>query len=79
MRVVNMQEAKTQLSKLIDAVSQGEQLVIAKSGKPAAMLVPLPAQKKAERTPGALRGEITMAEDFDAPLPEEVQHAFEGR
>ena len=57
MRIINIHDAKTQFSKLIDAVTQGEEIVIAKAGKPVAMLVPMPAQKTV-RKPGAMKGEI---------------------
>jgi prevent-host-death family protein len=78
MRVVNIHEAKTQFSKLIEAVARGEEIMIARAGKPAAMLVPIQAEKPV-RVPGAMKGKITIADDFDAPLPEELQAAFEGR
>jgi prevent-host-death family protein len=78
MHTVNIHEAKTNFSKLIDAVGQGEEIVIAKAGKPAARLVPM-QPTKAERKPGALKGKIRVAEDFDAPLPDTLQATFEGR
>jgi prevent-host-death family protein len=78
MQSVNIHEAKTQFSKLVDAVGLGEKIIIAKAGKPAAMLVPVPTQKTV-RTPGALKGKIRIADDFDAPLPVDLQAAFEGR
>ena len=78
MKTVNIHEAKTQFSKLIEAVGLGQEIMIAKAGKPAAMLVPVPASKP-PRTPGALKGKMRIAEDFDAPLPDDVQAAFEGR
>ena len=78
MRAINIHEAKTQFSKLIESVALGEKIIIAKAGKPAAMLVPVPAQKPA-RSPGAMKGKIRIADDFDAPLPDDVQAAFEGR
>lgn len=77
MRVVNIHEAKTQFSKLIEGVSQGEEILIAKAGKPAAMLVPVYRQKPV-RNPGALKGKIHISADFDAPLPDELLSAFEG-
>lgn len=77
-RSVNIHEAKTQFSKLVDAVGLGEKIIIAKAGKPAAMLVPAPTRKPV-RTPGALKGKIRIADDFDAPLPDDLQAAFEGR
>ena len=78
MQSVNIHEAKTQFSKLVDAVGLGEKIIIAKAGKPAAMLVPVPTRQSV-RTPGALKGKIRMADDFDAPLPDDLQAAFEGR
>jgi prevent-host-death family protein len=78
METVNIHEAKTQFSKLIEAVGQGKEIIIAKAGKPAAMLVPVSASKP-PRTPGALKGKMRIADDFDAPLPDDVQAGFEGR
>lgn len=78
MQTVNIHEAKTNFSKLVDAVGQGEEIVIAKAGKPAARLVPI-REQNAVRKPGALKGKIRVAHDFDAPLPEELVAAFEGK
>ncbi|UMR30237.1 type II toxin-antitoxin system Phd/YefM family antitoxin [Massilia sp. MB5] len=78
MRIVNIHEAKTHFSKLIDAVSQGEEIIIAKAGKPAARLLPI-AVVKMRRAPGSQAGKLEIAEDFDGPLPDELQAAFEGR
>lgn len=78
MQIINIHDAKTQLSKLIEAVAQGEEIVIARAGKPAAMLVPMPAPKTV-RKPGAMKGKIKIATDFDNPLPDDLQAAFEGR
>jgi prevent-host-death family protein len=77
MNIVNIHEAKTQFSKLIEAVGLGKEIMIAKAGKPAAMLVPVPTQKLL-RKPGAMKGKIRIADDFDAPLPDDVLAAFEG-
>jgi prevent-host-death family protein len=77
MQTLNIHEAKTQFSKLIEAVSVGEKIMIAKAGKPAAMLVPVPAGP--QRKPGAMKGKIRIADDFDAPLPDDVLASFEGR
>lgn len=80
MQTVNIHEAKTQFSKLIDAVAHGEEIVIAKAGKPAAMLVPMPMpMQKPMRKPGAMKGKIKIAADFDAPLPDDLLAAFEGQ
>lgn len=78
MKTVNIQEAKAQFSKLIDAVAQGEEIMIAKAGKPTAMLVPI-QEHHSVRRPGTMKGEIQIAEDFDAPLPDVLQARFEGR
>lgn len=75
--VVNIHEAKTHFSKLIRRVMCGEEVVIASAGKPVARLVPYEAAKAA-RIPGRFQGQIRIAEDFDAPLPEDVLAQFEG-
>ena len=77
MQIINIHEAKTQFSKLIDAVSNGEEIVIARAGKPTAKLVPI-KQNKQKRQPGALKGKIKIAVDFDAPLPDDIVAGFEG-
>ena len=73
---VNIHEAKTKLSQLLEKVQAGEEVVIAKAGQPIARLVPINAPRK-PRVPGSARGEIVLADDFDAPLPEEIQRYFE--
>lgn len=77
MQIVNIHQAKTQFSKLVEAANQGEEIIIARAGKPAARLVPI--EQPRSRTPGALKGRMRIAEDFDAPLPAELQAAFEGK
>ena len=75
---VNIHDAKTNLSRLVDKVANGTEIVIAKAGKPMAKLVPIrPALPL--RKPGFLKGKIRIADDFDAPLPPPVLDAFEGR
>jgi prevent-host-death family protein len=76
MAVVNVYEAKTQLSRLIERAAQGEDVIIARSGRPVARLTKL-AEAPAVRF-GVMRGKVTMADDFDAPLPPEVMSGFEG-
>ena len=76
MRTVNIHAAKTHLSRLVEDAAAGEEIIIAKSGKPIARLVPL-AQPKQKRVLGRLRGKIMVPEDFDAPLPDEVLDLFE--
>jgi prevent-host-death family protein len=74
---VNLYEAKTQLSNLVERVATGEEFVIAKAGKPKARLVALEAEPKQPRIPGQnLLGITYIADDFDAPLPENVLQDF---
>lgn len=68
---VNVHEAKTQLSKLLAKVEQGEEVVIARDGKPIAKLVPFRAPAKKRLRVGDWKGRIWMSPDFDAPLSEE--------
>jgi len=75
---VNIHEAKTNLSRLIDEVTGGAEIVIAKAGKPVARLVPIGRGGRV-RKPGFLKGKIRIAADFDAPLPAGLLDAFEGR
>ncbi len=69
-KTVNVFEAKTQLSKLIAAAEKGEDVIIARAGKPVARLTRLEPAKKAIRF-GGLKGKIWIAEDFDEPLSED--------
>ena len=71
MHLVNTYEAKAHLSQLIERALAGEEIVIAKAGKPVARLVGY-RQTSARRTGGQLKGQIRIGEDFDAPLPPEV-------
>lgn len=73
---VNMHEAKSQLSALGKKVWQGEEVVIAKAGKPYLDLLPHKEQK-AKRTPGRFKGQIKLAADFDR-TPQDIIDAFEG-
>jgi prevent-host-death family protein len=66
---VNLQEAKTHLSELLERVQRGEEIIIAKAGKPVARLSPV-AQQYEPRRPGHDAGQVVMAPDFDTPLPE---------
>jgi prevent-host-death family protein len=75
MRVINMHAAKTHLSRLVEEVAAGEDVVIAKAGHPVARLVSF-AAPEVERVPGALRGQVEIGRSFDAPLPAEVAAAF---
>ena len=75
---VNMHDAKTQLSKLVEKAEAGLETVIARGGKPVARLVPLAATVRPRKL-GALKGKIKVPANLDAPLPPEVLAAFEGR
>ncbi|OAN48062.1 antitoxin [Paramagnetospirillum marisnigri] len=76
-RAINLYEAKTHLSQLVERAAAGEEIIIAKAGRPVARLMPL-APAAASRRPGGLKGRIRIAEDFDAPLPEDMAAAFRG-
>ena len=76
MTTVNIHEAKTHFSRLVDRVLQGEEVVIAKAGRPVARLVPLPPRVP-RRTPGSARGLVEIGPEFDAPLPDEVRRGLE--
>lgn len=78
MRTINIHEVKTHLSRLVEEVAVGEEIIIAKAGKPMAKLIPFTSGAK-KRKLGILAGKLTAPADFDAPLPEEVLASFEGR
>lgn len=78
MKTVNIHDAKTHFSKLVDLVMDGEAIIIAKAGKPAAKLVPI-SPTKPLRHFGVLKGRIKIADDFDAPLPNDILDDFEGK
>jgi prevent-host-death family protein len=73
MIVMNVQEAKTHLSRLLDRVEGGEEVILARAGRPIAKLGPVTGEP---RQPGRCRGRITIGEDFDAPLPVELAEPF---
>lgn len=75
MKKANLHEAKTNLSKLVDLVLQGEEVIICKAGNPVAKLVSL-HKKKSPRAPGILRGKITIESDFDE-MPDTFMEHFE--
>lgn len=78
MQTVNIHAARTHLSRLVDAAANGEEIVIARAGKPVASLVPLAAPRK-KRVLGTMAGMFNMPEGFDAPLPDDLLDLFEGR
>lgn len=75
---INLYQAKTQLSKLVDRAASGEEIVIAKAGKPKAKLVPYEAPRKQRIFGQNLLGITYIADDFDGPLPPEIQKYFDG-
>lgn len=75
MGVFNVHDAKTHLSRLLDQVEQGEEIIIAKSGRPVAKLVRVSAEP---RKPGRLKGRIRIGPDFEDPLPAEILAGFRG-
>jgi prevent-host-death family protein len=77
MKIINIHQAKTNLSKLIEAVITGEEVVIAKAGKPLVKLVPY-SEDKRSRMPGGWEGRVVMSEDFDDELPPEILAGFRG-
>lgn len=72
---VNIHEAKTHFSKLVERVRQGEEITIAKGGRPVARLVPIKAEKL-RREPGSARGSVRISADFDKPLPKKLLKNF---
>jgi prevent-host-death family protein len=73
---VNIHEAKTHLSRLLARVAGGEEILISKSGRPIARLIPY-RKPDSPRVPGLDRGLFTVPDDFDAPLPPDIQESFE--
>ena len=71
---LNLYEAKTQLSALVDAAAAGDEIIIAKNGKPMAKLVAF--KQRTLRKPGKYKGKIWMSKDFDAPMPD-IEALFE--
>jgi prevent-host-death family protein len=76
MKQLNLAEAKAKFSELVDAATRGDGTIVAKSGTPVAMLVPLDHEKHAPIKFGTLKGKVWMADDFDDPLPDDVLDGF---
>jgi prevent-host-death family protein len=74
---VDLDEAKTSLSRLVDRAAAGEEVIIARAGEPKARLVPL--ADRALRKSGGWEGKVWIADDFDEPLPPEILEGFEGK
>ncbi len=76
LKTVNVHEAKTHFSRLLGRVERGEEIVIARAGRPVARLLPMRSPNK-ERTLGLDKETMVIASDFDAPLPEDLLAEFE--
>ncbi|HUL26485.1 MAG TPA: type II toxin-antitoxin system Phd/YefM family antitoxin [Streptosporangiaceae bacterium] len=74
---VNVYQAKTHLSQLLDRAAAGEEIVIARAGRPVARLMPLADSPSRRRVPGGWRGRVSISTDFDE-LPAEIEAAFQG-
>jgi prevent-host-death family protein len=72
---INIHEAKTHLSKLLERVALGEEVIIAKAGKPVAKIVPILSERPHFQL-GSARGEFTVPDDFNYPLPKEIEDLF---
>jgi len=76
-RTVDLNAAKVHLSRLLEEVPAGEEIVLAAAGRPVARLLPF-GPRREPRKPGLMKGKIWIADDFDDPLPEEIMAAFRG-
>ena len=74
-KIINVHDAKTHFSKLLERVRRGEEIIIARDGTPVARLCPL-QEKLGPRVPGTAKGRIVMSDDFDAPIPD-LERAIE--
>jgi prevent-host-death family protein len=77
MKQVNIHQAKTELSKLVERAEAGEEILIARAGRPVAKLVPL-NRARGRRKLGPLDGKFSIPDDFNKPLPPSILRAFEG-
>jgi prevent-host-death family protein len=78
METVNIYDAKTRLSQLVDKAAAGEDVIVSRNGKPLVRITRLETQKRRIKF-GVLKGKLTVPKDFDAPLPDDVLAGFEGR
>lgn len=76
MAMVNVHDAKTHFSRILSRVESGEEIVIAKTGKPVARIVPL-SEKAVKRTPGSAKGRVVIKKGFYEPLPKTILDDFE--
>jgi prevent-host-death family protein len=79
MKQINIYEAKTDFSRLVDKASRGESFIIAKAGTPLAKLGPIVEEKRKKIKYGLMKGKVRFAPDFDDPLPDWLLDAFEGK
>jgi prevent-host-death family protein len=80
MRTVNIHEAKTHLSRLVDSAAKGEPFIIAKAGKPLVKVVPLDTQPvRVKKRFGFMRGQISVPDDFDTMFQDEIEEMFYGK
>ncbi len=79
MTTVFIETADTELSRLVDEVVAGEEVIIQRAGKPIARLVPVAPVLKPSRVLGGLAGQLSVPDNFDDPLPDDMLDAFEGR
>lgn len=77
METINIHEAKTHLSRIVEEVAAGAEVFIAKAGKPMVKMIPIDAGKAAIRF-GLLKGKLRVPDDFDAPLPDDALASFAG-
>jgi prevent-host-death family protein len=75
-KTINLYEAKTSFSRLVEEAAAGEEIVICKAGKPKARLVPVKPERRAPRKLGLWKGRIWISEDFDEPLPDDLLDLF---
>lgn len=75
-RKVNIHEAKTHFSMILQQVEKGDEIIIANAGKPVARLIPF-SERSSKRVPGTAKGKVRISKDFDAPLPKSLQKLFE--
>ena len=76
--IINIHEAKTHLSRIVDEVAAGAEVIIAKAGRPLAKLSPLSTPVKKKKL-GLLKGKVKVPDDFNKPLPDDITAGFEGR
>ena len=79
MKPVNIYEAKTRFSELVDKAVAGDEVIVSRNGKPLVRITRLEGGQKQRIKFGTLKGKIKLSADFDAPLPDEVLAGFEGR